>query len=185
MNTTWINRKICYDGTQLRSRWIFENAGIDGDAVASFIGPADVPIENMVDLEDVARNEPIFSRLMLHFIIEHPDCDLKLAVARQRLLVSIAAEELKKHESASNVIRKGDDLYDGEKKLSVCIATGSPVSCLIHFAINIQSEGTPLPTKGLSDYGIEPGALAISIMDLYKEEIDGMERARRKVRSVP
>jgi len=184
MKSAWIDDTICYTGTELRSRWISEHTGVKGDAIVSFAGPADVPIENMVDMEDVANNEPIFSKSMLHFIIEHEGCDLALAVARQRLLVAITSDILTEYESASNVIRKGDDIYDGDRKLSVSIATSSPVSCLIHFALNISSDGTPLPTKGLADYGIETKVLAGRIMDAYLREINDMETARHKVRAV-
>jgi hypothetical protein len=199
MKKTWIDKKVTYDGTQLRSRWILEQSGIGGDAIASFMGPADVPIENMVDLEDVARNAPIFSKNMLHFIVEHVDCDLPLAIARQRLLTSIITEELNalintlspspsslspQGRGYYKVKRLGDDIYDGDRKLSVSIATSSPMSALIHFALNIVSDGTPVPTKGLADYGIEPRVLADRIMERYCEEIKSMEKARHKVRSV-
>lgn len=185
MQMSWLDSRICYDGTQLKSHWISETAGIDGDAIASFIGPADVPIENMVDLEDVANDEPIFSRSMLHFIVEHMGLDLPLAVARQRLITAIAAELLHGYRTAANVVRKGDDLYDGERKISVSIATTSPTSSLIHFAMNIESAGTPLPTKGLDDFGIEPKPFAMALMNTYAGEIESMAHACTKVRPVP
>jgi len=182
MNTAWIEKEICYDGTQLKSHWIYNQAGVLGDCIAGFIGPADVPITNMVDLVDVKNNDPIYSKSMLHFIIEHFDSGLNLAIARQRLLVAIAAEELKSHSTA--IVRSGNDLYDGDKKLSVSIATVSPVSTLIHFAINIKSDGTPVPTKGLADYKIEPKSFAKNILTRYSAEIKSMNEARCKVRPV-
>lgn len=183
MRSIWIDKVITYDGTALRSRWIRETTGEAKDAIVSFIGPANVPITNMVDLEDVKNNAPIFSRAMLHFICEHFDGDLALAVARQRLLVAIAFEKLLDC-GAKNLRRDGDDIFSGDMKLSVSIATSSPVSTLIHFAMNIQSQGTPVPALGLADIGIEPVSLAKKIMERYTAEISEMEWARAKVRPV-
>ncbi len=184
MNSIWIDEQVTYDGTQLRSHWIYDRSGMLGDAIAFFVGPAEVPIDHMVDLMDVAQNAPIFSKRMLHFIIEHYDGDLPLAIARQRLLTSIAAEELRRRAASAAIERRGDDIFDGERKVSVSIATSSPVSCLIHFAMNVISDGTPVPTKGLSDYGIEPKSLADAIAKQYCEEISSMNIARCKVRAV-
>ena len=185
MKHCWIGREIAYDGTQLRSGWVTDEAGIAGDAIACFVGPADVPIENMVDLDDVAANEPIFSPMMLHFIAEHTDGDLALAVARQRLIVAIALEEMIKLTGKTSIERRGDDIYEGKWKVSVSIATSSPKSQLIHFALNVISDGTPVPTRGLADYDIEPKAFAEIVSRKYCEEIQSMSHATKKVRSVP
>ncbi|MFH0799038.1 MAG: DUF366 family protein [Pseudomonadota bacterium] len=182
MKTTWIDRKICYDGTQLRSHWIYNETGALGDAIASFEGPADVPLANMVDLADARDKANIFSRSMLHFIVEHFDGDLPLAVARQRLLATISSEELRAR--APDMMRRGDDLYDKERKLSVSIATASPVSTLIHFAVNIDAAGAPVSAVGLNDLGVEPKPFAERIMQRYSQEIESMMNARCKVRAV-
>lgn len=182
MKTMWIEKTICYDGTQLSSHWIYEQTGILDDAIVAFAGPADVPLAHMVDIEDVRRQAPIFSRSMVHFITEHFDADLPLAIARQRLQVAIAEEAIRR--AAPEVERRGDDLFVGEKKLSVSIATASPVSTLIHFALNIESEGTPVPTMGLREMGIDPRGLCETLLARYAEEIAEMERARAKVRAV-
>lgn len=184
MKSIWIDEKICYDGTQLCSHWIYRHTNTPGDAIASFIGPADVPLANMVDLADVMRRENIFSKSMLHFIVEHFDCGLMLAIARQRLLASIAKDEVASRAAISGIERNGDDIYDGDRKLSVSIATASPVSSLIHFAINIESDGTPVPTRGLADYKIDPRSFSDAVMGRYISELAGMETARCKVRSV-
>ena len=184
MKAAWIEAATKYDGLQLRSGWVKEKTGLEGSAIVAFTGPADVPIEHMVDLEDVAANAPIFSHEMLHFIAEHLDRSLILAVARQRLLVAIATEELARRAPNAAIERNGDDIFEGKRKLSVSIATDSPRSSLIHFAINIRSDGTPVPTKGLSDYGINPREFADVILTRYCEEIDSMEKAKNKVRFV-
>ncbi len=182
MKRAWLDGENAYDGTQLRSHWIYGMTGVLGDAIVAFEGPADVPTSNMADLIDVRENAPIFSKSMLHFIIEHFGCDLELAVARQRLLVAEAADLLRP--SVGEIRRSGNDLYSGEKKLSVSIATASPVSSLIHFAVNISSDGTPVPTLGLGDLKVDPKAFADELMRSYCEEISSMREARCKVRAV-
>lgn len=184
MEWRWIDREITYDGTQLRSGWVREQTDLKGDGLACFAGPADVPVENLVDLEDAAANAHIFSPMMLHFIAEHTDGDLLLAVARQRIMVAIAMEELIRLTEGAPLERRGDDIYEGNRKLSVSIATSSPDSQLIHFAINIISDGTPVPTKGLSEYDIEPKTLGELVSKKYCDEIESMRHATTKVRSV-
>lgn len=184
MEWRWIDKEITYDGTQLRSCWIKENAGLPGSGVACFAGPADVPVENMVDMEDVEADAPIFSPMMLHFIAEHTDGDLPLAVARQRLMVAIATEELIRLTKGAPIERRGDDIYEGNLKISVSIATSSPKSQLIHLGINVISDGTPVPTKGLADYDIEPKTLGEIVSRKYCDEIASMMHATKKVRPV-
>jgi hypothetical protein len=184
MEHHFLSNEIKYDGTQLRSHFIFGQTGVLGDAICAFTGPADVPLKNMVDLADVAAKENIYSTSMLHFIVEHFDADLTSTILRQRLLAAIAAEELKKHDGCKGVERRGDDLYDGDRKLSVSIATASPVSCLIHFAINVKSDKTPVLTKGLADYDIDPAKFADFVMQRYASEMNSVKTARCKVRAV-
>lgn len=175
---------IPYTGLELRSSWVKEQSGLEGDAVAAFVGPADVPIENMVDLEDVANNAPIKSDLMLHFIVEHFGVSLDRGVDLQRLLVAIIYEELVKLGVTGSLERRGDDIYDGNRKFSVSIAAPSPKSVCIHTALNISSENTPVPTIGLDDYKIDAVPLASDVMKRYCDEVVGMAHACTKVRAV-
>ena len=184
MKQHFFEKEICYDGTQLRSHWIFDQTGFVGDAIAAFVGPADVSTKHMVDLVDVRNNAPIASRSMLHVVVEHFGCDLEKGILRQRLLIVAVHEELLTHAVCANVIRRGNDLYDGEQKLSVSIAALSPVSCCIHFGINIVSAGTPVPTKGLTDYEISPHPFATRLLTRYTEELRTIEIARCKVRPI-
>jgi uncharacterized protein len=184
MKDIHIDREIRYDGTQLCSHWIYRTTGLLGTAIASFVGPAEVPLAHMVDLVDVREQAPIASKSMLHFLVEHFEENLALAIARQRLLAAIAAEELRSRAEGHAIERRGDDLYEGDRKISVSIATASPVSCLIHFAMNIVSDGTPVPTKGLADYGLDPRVIADAIRKRYCDEIDSMRLAKCKVRAV-
>ena len=184
MKWTWLDKKMKYDGTQLRSHFVFEKTGTLGDAIVSFAGPADVSIKNMVDLVDVRNNDPIFSKEMLHFIVESFGEKLELGIAKQRLLVAIAVDTLKSMNAGSHIKRSGNDIYDGDKKVSVSIAAISPVSTCIHFAINIISEGTPVPTKGLNDYGIDPKKFALKVMKEFCDEMMSMKEARCKVKPI-
>lgn len=183
--STILKQNLKYDGTQLRSGWIESVTGCAGDAAVAFVGPADVPIENMVDLEDVAANAPIFSESMLHFLIEHRGSDLEKMVLRQRLLIALLKEELEKFPRVPKLLRDGDDLYDGSAKLTVSIATLSPVSSLIHTGINIVSRNTPVTTRGLADYGIKPETLAQSTLARFETELEEIVYATKKVRKVP
>jgi len=180
----FIPQKISYTGRQLQPQWACREWGLLGDVVVSFIGPCDVEREAMVDLEDVRAGARIYSPLMLHFIIEHFRPDLELAVARQRLFMAIVCERLNARLGRVQFRRHGDDLFDGEHKLSISIAAVSPVSALIHVGLNIRTEGVPVPACGLAEYGIEAAEFAVEAMTAYREEIEGMERARCKARPV-
>ncbi len=175
---------IDYDGSQLRSHWIFQNFGILGNAVVAFRGKAVVPCENMVDLVDVQQNLPIFSHEMLHFIGEFFDRDLVSTVLLERCLVSLAQQEIAFRTKRSTIVRGGNDLYDGGAKLSVAIATVSPVSSLFHFGVNIDSQGTPVETRGLKDYGVDALPFARAVLESFRSEVLTLYEARSKVRPV-
>ncbi|MFA5928522.1 MAG: DUF366 family protein [Candidatus Margulisiibacteriota bacterium] len=190
----FINKRIDYTGEQLSSLWIYKNTGFLGDAITSFTGKAEVS-DHMVDMEDVLKKEFIYSENMLHFIIEHFDQDLEKAVLRQRMLICIIKELLasglwrKGHGKAdkSTVLdRQGDDLYYNKRKLSVSIATLSPVSSLIHVGLNISSKNTPVPTIGLNELMPEADLpdFARSVMSLYVMEMRDINTARCKVKGV-
>ncbi len=122
---------------------------------------------------------------MLHFIAEHFDVDLEKAVLRQRLLATIVREGLERL-SGRRIERRGDDLFDGDRKLSISIATVTPVSSKIHFGINVvRAEGLDVPTEGLETYGVATRALAEAVLGHYAEEIAGVLDARTRARGVP
>src|SRR3989338_108786 len=180
----FIDSVIKYDGTQLQPLWIYKNYDLCGDALVSFIGPAEVTLQHMVDQEDVKENRPIYSESMVHFIAEFFDLDLEKTVYRQRLLVAIMKEILEQ-KLGKELIRRGDDIYDEDAKLSVSIATLSGISTLIHTGINISSHNTPVKTKGLiSDYNLDPTAFSKEVLGAFKNELESSWLARCKVRSV-
>ena len=182
MKTKFIENEIKYIGSQLAPHWIYENFKIQGDAIVAFIGECEVKLTEMVDMEDVINNEPIYSKSMLSFIIEMFNIGLVEGVCRQRLLICTIKEALEKR--GLHPKRSGDDIYFDDKKLSVSIATVSPTSVLIHTGLNINSDGAPIKACGLSnDLNISDiKALAQEIMKNYSEEIEDIVLATTKVR---
>lgn len=173
-----------YTGRELCSHFAYRTFDLLGDSVVAFIGMCWVETQDLVDLQDKKRNERIFSHRMLHFIFETFDHDLTGAILRQRLFGAILQQELQLR-GVRHVVRRGDDLFSGEAKLSVSIATLTPVSTMIHFGVNIVSQGTPVKTLGLDDFKIDPRGFALAAMEAYRIEMDGVEVARCKARAVP
>ena len=184
MKTQFVKQNIKYEGWQLAPHWIYKNFKIQGDSIVAFVGECDVRLTEMVDIEDVINNEPIYSKLMLSFISEQFNVSLIEGVFRQRLLICTIKEELE--DRGYTVKRCGDDLFFDNKKLSVSIVTKSQTSILIHTGINIISDGAPVKASGLkSDMKIEDiENFACSIMDRYVEELDDIMLASTKVRGV-
>ncbi len=175
---------IKYEGHQLAPHWIYKNFKIMGDAIVGFVGECEVKLTEMVDIEDVINNEPIYSKNMLSFITEQFNVGLVEGVFRQRLLICTIKEALERR--GINVKRSGDDLFVDDKKLTVSIATKSLTSILIHTGININSEGAPVRACGLeNDLGISDiEDFANEIMKNYTEELEDIVLASTKVRGV-
>lgn len=181
MRTHVVEGRLDYDGTQIHSLWAYRTFGVQGDSLVAFRGGCEIPLANMVDLEDVRARSRIASPSMLHFIAEHFDLDLEKAVLRQRLLAAIVRDEL-----GGEVRRDGDDLFLGPGKLSISIATLTPVSSKIHFGINIERAlDVGVETRALSDLRVDAGDLARRVAAQYASQIDGIQDARTRVRGVP
>lgn len=179
MITHWSDERIDYDGSQLRAHWILSRFGLTGDACVAFRGACSVDIGEMADLEDL-DGPGIAAHDMVHVIWEefsHPD--LLLAVHRQRLLAAQAGELLRHR----GVHRQGDDLFVGEGKLSISIATCSPVSALLHFAVNASQGGAPVPIASLDELGEDPADFARRLLAAAAAEQTSMHAARAKVRA--
>lgn len=184
MKTKFIDEEIKYIGSQLAPHWIYKNFKIQGDAIVAFVGECEVHLTEMVDLEDIINNEPIYSKSMLSFISEQFGVGLTEGVFRQRLLICIIKELLE--ERGVFVVRNGDDLMINGRKLSVSIATKSITSVLIHTGLNILSEGAPVKASGLeSELGIKDiKEFALTVMSRYTDEINDIKLAATKVRGV-
>ena len=191
MKSLFIDKEIKYIGSQLAPHWIYKNFHVLGDAIVSFIGEVDVKITEMVDIEDVISNSPIYSKKMVNFIIEQFGISLSECVLRQRFLICIIIEELRKIlKDKFQIRRSGDDIFVNingkDKKLSVSIATKSTTSGLIHTALNIDPEGAPVDACGLTtDLGItNVEEFAKNVMKRYIGEDTEILEATCKVRGV-
>ena len=181
MITRFVEDVIAYDGSQLRAHWILSRFAITGDALVAFRGPCRVTAAEMADLEDL-DGPGIAGDDMLHFVWERFDeASLEAGVLRQRLLAAIAADVLR--EGGAAIARDGDDLWFDDRKLSISIATRSPVSSLIHFAVNVENGGAPVPTAALAELGHEPRAFATTVLDRVAAEERSIRIARTKVRA--
>ncbi len=184
----FIEDKITYTGRELSSHWAYKNFNLPGNCIAAFIGPARVK-EHLVDIADCKKNRDIRSSLMLHFISEYFDLDLEKTILRQRLFINLLAQEInrvrkKLSNAASTVECRGDDLYVKDRKLSVAIATLTPVSCVFHTGLNIISSGAPVKAIGLRDLSVSPKPLANRMFKLYARELKNITTARAKVKGV-
>ena len=183
MKTLFVKEKIKYTGKELRSHFAYDRFNLQGDSLLAFCGECEVAVSDLVDIADVKDNAPIYSENMLHFIAEFFYGDLEMVILKQRLLMVIIKDEISLLSGVS-LVREGDDIYEGKAKLSVSIATSSPVSFMIHAGVNISSENTPVETKGLYDYGIDESKFAETILDSFAREMAGVKSARCKVRGV-
>ena len=154
-----------------------------GDSAVAFVGPCRVEVADMVDLEDVRRRAGIYSPRMVHVIVEHFGLTLREAVLRQRLLGRLAGDLLL--DAGVSPRTRGDDLFVEDRKASVSIATCSPVSALMHFGVNVETQGTPVPTWGLSEARIPAEEFGERLIGAYAAEMDDVHRAMAKVRGVP
>jgi hypothetical protein len=174
MKITRIEASLLYDGRQLSTPFMDEHLDGAGDGLVLFEGPADVPLEHMVDLEDVEAEAPVLGSHMAHVLVEHRDLALREAVCRQRLLGHLAAGWIAAR-SGSPVEVQGDDLFVGSGKLSVSV----------HFAVHVSTEGTPVPTAGLRDLRVPAGEFLTTLARAYADEVASIDHATRKVRAVP
>jgi hypothetical protein len=180
MKYKFIDKITDYDGSQLAPLYAYKEHRLHGDSIVAFAGACDVSFEHMVDAEDLVVQAEIRSDKMLHFIVEIFGQNLMTAVSLQRLLVAIAQNLL--GEKGVSLKRDGDDLYLQNDKFSVSIASCSAVSAMIHFGVNIENSGTPVPTCSLKDFAINPKDFATELMKKFAEEYVSIVQATQKVK---
>lgn len=181
MKTKVIDEEIKYTGLELAPHWIYKNFKIQGDAIVAFIGECEVHLTEMVDVEDVINNEPIYSKQMINFICETFNIGLVEGVLRQRLLITTLKEVLESDYNVK-VVRDGDDLFIDGKKLSVSIATKSQTSVLIHTGVNIDPAGAPISAIGLNTVkNLNPKEFAKKVIEKYSAEVEDIVMATTKV----
>ena len=143
-----------YDGSQINPSWAFQEFGIYGSSVITWIGPVNITPDNLKDFADVGLE--IKSDYMVNFICEFFDQqppNMRIAYLRQRLLVMIFRELL--GEYGVKTTREGDDIFVDGRKLSISIASVSLSSAKIHFALNLEDKGTPGDVDTIGIYDIE------------------------------
>lgn len=185
MKTFWCEREFEYDGSQLRPLFSYSEFGIEGDSVVAWIGGCDIPSENIVDAQDHRDQSEIRGKRMLHFIIETFHINIIGLVCLQRLVASMAkdliATNAQKASSPISIRREGDDLFVDSRKLSISVASVSSISGLIHFALNVTNEGTPVPTCSLNDLGLEPKSFASDLLRMIAVEYSSIVSASQTV----
>jgi hypothetical protein len=170
--------------TKLFDHFALKEFGILGDAIVAFAGPCDVRSDNLVDLADERAGATIVAARMLHFVVEHFSLALAEAVWRQRVLAAIVMEELLKRAPQALLRREGDDLYVGDAKLTVSIATAAPTSALIHFGVNVDGAGAPVKVFDLQRLNVDAEELAKAVMSRYVDEVESFVEALSKVRGL-
>lgn len=178
-----LKKEIPYTGRELSSHWIYNNFNLQGNAIVAFMGPAEVR-EHLVDMADRKRRQYIRSSLMLHFIYEYFDLDLEKTILREMLLIGLISQEINKISKRYVVEQRGNDLYVKGRKLSVAIATLTPVSCMFHIGLNIADSCAPVKVIGLNELSISPRPFAEKILRLYNLTLEAVKVARAKVRGV-
>ena len=183
MQTKWIDAVSKYDGKQLCSRFAYMEHGLLGNSIVAWRGPCDVGFESMVDGEDLLQRAKICGSDMVHFIVEVFDQRLLTAVALQRLLTCIVREQLEllNPKLKGVLAREGDDLYFEKRKLSISVATVSPLSVMIHFAANVSTQGTPVPTVGLEELSVGASAFGQAVISAFRAEFESCVLATQKV----
>lgn len=185
-------KTVEYDGSQLSPLWTYINFDVPGDSIISFRGSCNVAEEYMVDMEDRKKHAAISSPDMLHFLIELFGVGMVAIVLVQRLLITVVMELLRDSiDEDAELEREYDNIFalapgaTERGKLSVSVATVSPVSGLIHLGLNITSEDIPVPAAGLEELGVEDvDKFAVDVARLFIEEMKNVNIDACKSRPV-
>ena len=173
-----------YDGSQINPSWAFQEFGIYGSSIVTWIGPVNITPDNLKDFADVGLE--IKSNYMVNFICEFFDqqpTNMRIAYLRQRLLVMIFREILT--EKGVRTTREGDDIFVDGRKLSISIASVSLNSAKIHFALNLEDKGTPSDVETIGLYDIDDGNvfnkdnlkdLIFDVVNRYIDELETIEK---------
>ncbi len=149
------------------------------DWIIGFVGKCNVS-DHLVDLEDSLNNDFIVSDNMLQFIAQIFNIDLLTAVLYQRLFMRILADEISKIDNREIKV-KGDDIFLGDKKLSVSIATLGVNSCLFHFGINLNTSNIPTFATSISLPESKILSFVNSFFSNLTQEYLSIQKSTRKV----
>lgn len=163
-----------YDGSQINPSWAFQEFGIYGSSIITWIGPVNITPDNLKDFADVGLE--IKSNYMANFICEFFDQqppNMRIAYLRQRLLVMIFREILAEYGVQTE--REGDDIFVDGGKLSISIASVSLSSAKIHFALNLEDKGTPSDVETIGLYDIRVNGRQVftedNLLDLINKTV--------------
>lgn len=163
-----------YDGSQINPSWAFQEFGIYGSSIITWIGPVNITPDNLKDFADVGLE--IKSNYMANFICEFFDQqppNMRIAYLRQRLLVMIFREILTEYGVQTE--REGDDIFVDGGKLSISIASVSLSSAKIHFALNLEDKGTPSDVETIGLYDIRVNGRQVftedNLLDLINKAV--------------
>lgn len=192
------NKVLKYNGTQLTSMFPYKLSKGTSNIVA-FRGPMDVRIGEMIDSEDVVKNDPIWSDDAINFILELPFTNIVGAVAIQRTIIHLFAayfNDLKQNKDVPLYV-DGDDILSGYdtsyKKYSVSIATQTAHSSLIHIGLNLHAgKKAPKFAGNLADFFLNTPESSSSkltkeedlmriLSHIIKEELNSIYSATLKV----
>ncbi len=180
---------IIYDGSQLSSQYIANNYNVLGNSILVFRGGMSLSPAEMIDIKDIQRESHLAEILIssddsLHIIIEEFDIqppNLEIEYYRLRLLTLIILEKL--NLKGIKAQRKGTDIYIGEKKLNVAIASVGVTNSKIHFGLNVGSSGFPqhVTAIGLLELEFEDSQLKEWIISIVKQYIDELQMVKEDV----
>ncbi len=163
-----------YDGSQINPSWAFQEFGIYGSSIITWIGPVNITPDNLKDFADIGLE--IKSNYMANFICEFFDQqppNMRIAYLRQRLLVMIFREILTEYGVQTE--REGDDIFVDGGKLSISIASVSLSSAKIHFALNLEDKGTPSDVETIGLYDIRVNGRQVftedNLLDLINKTV--------------
>ena len=163
-----------YDGSQINPSWAFQEFGIYGSSIITWIGPVNITPDNLKDFADIGLE--IKSNYMANFICEFFDQqppNMRIAYLRQRLLVMIFREILTEYGVQTE--REGDDIFVDGRKLSISIASVSLSSAKIHFALNLEDKGTPSDVETIGLYDIRVNGRQVftedNLLDLINKTV--------------
>ncbi|MHA1668499.1 MAG: DUF366 family protein [Candidatus Heimdallarchaeaceae archaeon] len=189
------SKQIIYDGMQISAHYVAQKYNIIGNSILIFRGPMRLTKKEMLDLKDIIREGHLNDVLIssndsLHIIIEEFDLqppNIEIEYYRLRLLTQLVIEELVKKKIT--VVRKGSDIYCGNKKLNVGIATIGLSSAKIHFGLNIKNTGFPshVNATGLLEIGFKEEEIRdwiLKIVEKYIDEVNAVKEDIVKTRPI-
>ncbi|HHS50942.1 MAG TPA: DUF366 family protein [candidate division Zixibacteria bacterium] len=170
---------------EMHPHWALKNFGLQGDNIVAFRGAFEVPPEKWFDLDAIMHGQEVLPGEMLHFVIEHFDCNIREILMRQYILVSVVEEKLIHRMNSPDhcLVRLGEDLFDGENRISVTGCTITPVSAKLHLGLYLDSS-LQAGVHGIKAYNVKALELAELVINQYRAEMRRLEEKSWRVRPI-